>query len=225
MMELYTGSDEARFPDLFRQMYRQRYEIYVKRRKWRGLRPLGDQEKDQYDTQSSIYLLVLDDEDEILAGLRLLPTVGPHILGDLFPQLATAGVPVAPAVLELTRFYVAPFKASKSVRDWLVGVLCAGMIEYCLASGIERITSVIDTFLLKLMLSMEWGVRPLGMPQRYPEGEAVAVSVDMTSAILASTRRTKLVSGPVLLARPRPLGRVPSTIRLLGAEVPQEFAV
>jgi acyl-homoserine lactone synthase len=223
MMELYLGSDESQFPALFEKMYRQRFEIYVRRRKWKDLKPLGELEKDEYDTSSAVYLLVLDDEDEILAGLRLLPTVGPHILGDLFPHLAAGGVPTAPSVMELTRFYVAPFKASKSVRDWLVGVLCAGLIEYCLASGIERVTSVIDTFLLKLMLSMEWKVRPLGIPARYPEGEAVAVSVDMTLSILQSTRRTKQVSGPVLLARPKPLARVPSTVRLSGAEIPQSL--
>jgi acyl-homoserine lactone synthase len=134
MMELYTGRDEAAFPELFQKMYKQRFDIYVKRRKWKGLKPSGELEKDDYDTESAVYLLVMDDEDEILAGLRLLPTVGPHILGDLFPHLAGAGVPSAPGVLELTRFYVAPFKVSKPVRDWLVGVLCAGMIEYCLAS-------------------------------------------------------------------------------------------
>lgn len=220
MMELYTGRDEARFPDVFEKMYRQRFDIYVKRRKWKGLKPFDGLEKDDYDTPSAVYLLVMDDSDDILAALRLLPTVGPHILGDLFPHLAAGGVPASPEVLELTRFYVAPFKTSKSVRDWLIGVLCAGLIEYCLASGIARITSVIDTFLLKLMLSMEWKVRPLGLPQRYPEGEAVAVSIDMTPAILASTRRTKLVSGPVLLARPRPVSRVPATIRLEGAGIP-----
>lgn len=225
MMELYTGRDEVRFPALFEQMYRQRFEIYVKRRKWRDLKPVGELEKDQYDTTSSIYLLVLDEDDEILAGLRLLPTMGPHILGDLFPQLVAGGVPAAPEVLELTRFYIAPFKASKSVRDWLVGVLCAGMIEYCLASGVERITSVIDTFLLKLMLSMEWPVQPLGLPQKYPEGEAIAVSIHMTPVILESTRRTKLVSGPVLLARPRTVGRIPATVRLQGADVPQSLAL
>jgi len=225
MMELYTGRDETRFPDLFKQMYRQRFEIYVKRRKWSGLKPQGDLEKDQYDIGSSIYLLVLDDEDVILAGLRLLPTVGPHILGDLFPQLASNGVPASPGVLELTRFYVAPFKASKSVREWLVGVLCAGMIEYCLASGVHTVTSVIDTFLLKLMLSMEWKVQPLGLAQKYPEGEAIAVSIDMTPAILESTRRTKLVSGPVLLARPKRLARVPAAIRLEGACIPSSLSL
>ena len=113
-------------------------------------------------------------------------------------------------------------------RDWLVGVLCAGMIEYCLANGVRQVTSVIDTFLLKLMLSMEWRVVPLGLPQKYPEGEAIAVSIDMTPAILESTRRTKLVSAPVLLdlrEAPRPRGRIPSTVRLQGAEVPQPLAM
>lgn len=225
MMDVYTGYDEPNCSSVFEQMYRQRYEIYVKRRKWSGLRPVGDLEKDQYDTPSAIYLLVQDDAEDILAGLRLLPTTGPHIFGDLFPQLSASGVPKGPAILELTRFYVAPFKSSKAVRDWLVGVLCAGMIEYCQANGIHQITSVIDTFLLKLMLSMEWRVRPLGLPQRYPEGEAIAVVVDMTQEILLSTRRTKGVSGPVLRNWATPPIRIPATVRMQGASVPQSLAL
>ena len=112
-MFAYTGKDEGRFPDLFSQMYRQRYEIYVKRRKWSGLKPIGDEERDEFDTSSAIYLVALDADDEILAGLRLLPTIRPHILGELFPHLALDGVPSGPDILELTRFYVAPFKSSR----------------------------------------------------------------------------------------------------------------
>lgn len=220
MMDVYTGRDESECSAVFEQMYRQRYDIYVKRRKWKGLQPQGELEKDQYDTASAIYLLVLDDAEDILAGLRLLPTSGPHILNDLFPQLAAGGVPRDATILELTRFYVAPFKSSKAVRDWLVGVLCAGMIEYAQAHGVRQITSVIDTFLLKLMLSMEWRVRPLGLPQRYAEGEAVAVAIDMTPEILASTRRTKGVTGPVLRGMELKPARIPATVRLLGASVP-----
>lgn len=225
MMDVYTGYDEPNCSSVFEQMYRQRYEIYVKRRKWSGLRPVGELEKDQYDTPSAIYLLVQDDAEDILAGLRLLPTTGPHIFGDLFPHLSASGVPEGGAILELTRFYVAPFKSSKAVRDWLVGVLCAGMIEYCQANGIHQITSVIDTFLLKLMLSMEWRVRPLGLPQRYPEGEAIAVVVDMTQEILLSTRRTKGVSGQVLRNWTTQPMRIPATVRMEGASVPQSLAL
>ena len=217
MMFAYTGKDESHYPALFEQMYRQRYEIYVKRRKWSALKPIGDQERDEFDTASAIYLVALDGEDDILASLRLLPTTRPHILGDLFAHLAVDGVPQGPGILELTRFYVAPFKTSRAVRDWLVGVLCAGMIEYCLAHNVHQVTSVIDTFLLKLMLSMEWRVRPLGIARAYPEGEAVAVIVDMTPQILESTYRTKGVTGPVLARLGSEQARIPAAIRTLTA--------
>ncbi len=155
-------------------MFHQRHQIYVERRGWKALKSVNGEERDQFDRPDTIYLLAIDEEDDILAGLRLLPTTGPHLLADLFPHLVMSGdIPRGEDILELTRFYVAPFGASRQVRDWLVGVLCTGMLEYCLDHGVRRITSVIDTFLLKLMLSMEWKVRPLGLPQRYPEGMAV----------------------------------------------------
>jgi acyl-homoserine lactone synthase len=213
MLFAYSGKDEVRNRALFEQMYRQRYEIYVKRRKWGGLKPVGGLERDDFDTASAAYLVALDAEDEILAGLRLLRTNRPHILGELFPHLARDGVPAGPDILELTRFYVAPFPSSRAVRDWLVGVLCAGMIEYCLANDVRQITSVIDTFLLKLMLSMDWSVRPLGIPRPYPEGEAVAVIVDITPEMLDSTRLAKGVVGSVLARPGFERARIPAAIR------------
>ena len=231
MLHAYTGKDELRNSELFSRMFRQRYEIYVRRRKWAGLTPIGDQERDEFDTSAAIYLMALDNDDEILACLRLLPTTRPHIFANLFPHLAPGGVPVGPEILELTRFYIAPSKTAKAVRDWLVGVLCAGMIEYALAHGITRITSVIDTFLLKLMQSMEWRVRPLGSPQRYLEGEAVAVLIEMTPQILESTCRTKGVTGPVLLPSGFDRRRGPSLpvlaapIRVPGQPAPAGMAI
>jgi acyl-homoserine lactone synthase len=210
MMEAFTGKDEARFPRLFRRMFEQRYDIYVKRRKWKGLPASDGLERDQFDNEHAIYLMALDEDDEICASLRLLPTTRPHIFGDLFPHLAgVEPVPRGEDILELTRFYVAPFGADRRTRDWLVGVLCSGMLEYSLEHGVTRITSVIDTFLLKLMLSMEWRVRPLGLPQRYPEGEAIGVVVDVDERALESTRRTKDVQGPVLCGGSLAVPRLP----------------
>lgn len=225
MLEVYTGRDLGRFPALSERMYRQRFEIYVKRRKWKGLTPMGGLEKDQYDTSQATYLLALDDEDDILAALRLLPTTGPHILGDLFPHLAPEGVPRGEDILELTRFYVAPFGAGKAVRTWLIGVLCAGLIEHCLATGVRQITSVIDTFLLKLMQSMEWDVRLLGPSRDYGEGEAVAVIVEMSEKTLESTRRTKGVRGPVLSRHLPSIARIPAIVRHSPASLPGELVL
>lgn len=221
MLFAYSGQEEAEYPELFEKMYRQRYEVYVKRRKWKDLRPVGELEKDQYDTESAIYLIALDDEDSILASLRLLPTTGPHILGDLFPHLAqTGGVPRDRRILELTRLYIAPFNASRAVRDWLVGVLCAGMIEYCAANKITQISSVIDTFILRMVLSMGCKVRPLGLPQDYPEGHAVAITVDMSQANLQAIRQSRGVYGPVFADKQVEVSRIPAVVRLPSAPAP-----
>jgi hypothetical protein len=82
------------------------------------------------------------------------------------------------------------------------------------------VTSVVDTFLLKVMLSMEWRVRPLGLPQRYPEGEALAVEVEVSEAALRSTYRTKNVAGPVLSGLAPRYPRIPAAVRRPEARVP-----
>ena len=218
MIEHFSGSDERKYSSIFGQMYRQRYEIYVKRRRW-DLNPIGQLEKDQYDTPDANYLLVIDDTNQILAGLRLLETTKPHILGDLFPDLVRNGtVPQGHDILELTRFYVAPFRARKDLRQRLIGVLSAGMIEFCLDRRIRKVTSVIDSFLLPLMHSMKWPVRPLGPRQRYDQGMAIAVEVDMTEAALRTTRSTKGVPGRALSTVSHPVSRIPSLVRTEGVE-------
>ena len=215
MIELFTGRDEKRYPHIFKQMYEQRFDIYVTRRRWKGLKPKDGLEKDQFDTEQAIYLLAMDDRDTILAGLRLLPTTGPHIFGDLFPQLAGAGaVPRGKHILELTRFYVAPFGAGRDLRKWLIGIISAGMFEYGLEHGITQISSVIDTFLLPQMLELEWRVRPLGLPFRYGEGSAVGVLIDVCEEALQSTRRIKGLTGPVLHTPSRPVPRIPASLVL-----------
>ena len=214
MIEVLTGRDAALYPNLFERMHRQRHEIYVVRRGWKALHSENGIERDCFDIPDAQYVLALDEEDDILASMRLLPSTGPHLLADVFPKLILSGdVPRGDDIYELTRFYVAPFGASREVRDWLVGVLSAGAIEHCLDIGIRHITSVIDTFLLKLMLSMDWKVRPLGLPQRYPEGIAVAVMIDITPAALVATRRTKGVEGPVLASRLPLISRIPASVR------------
>ena len=208
MMSVFQGNDEQQHPLIFRQMYEQRYDIYIKRRKWSGLKPIDNLEKDQYDNDDATYLLALDEEDAVLAGLRLLPTTGPHLFSDMFPQLAgTHGVPRGEHIMELTRYYVAPVAARKQLRWWLMGVIGIGMFEYCLENGIRQVSSVIDTFLLPPMLEAGWRVRPLGLPQSYGQGMAIGILIDITEEAIESTREVRGVYGPVLRAEQR--GQIP----------------
>ena len=202
MIVRLSGADEPRYPALFMQMYRQRHDVYVKRRKWLGLNATGEIEKDQFDTGDATYLLVLDASDRVLAGLRLLPTSGPHLLGDVFSHLARDGpIPRARDVLELTRFYVArPVRGAGAQH--LVGILAAGLFEHCLESGVERLTSVVDTFLLPRMKQLGWQVRALGAPGRYGEGTAVAVEIAVTKTVLDVICQRRGIDRPVLRKTP-----------------------
>jgi acyl-homoserine lactone synthase len=201
MIERLRGSDEPRYPHLFQQMYRQRHEIYVARRKWGELKPVDDLEKDQFDTAHATYLLVLDGEEHVLAGLRLLPTCGPHLLADVFPHLAQNGpVPRGVDIFELTRFYVA-CSARGPLTQRLIGVLAAGLFEHCLEIGVRRLTSVVDTFLVPRMEDLGWQVRRLGPPGSYQEGRAVAVEIAVTQSALDTVRRRRGIGRRVLRAR------------------------
>jgi acyl-homoserine lactone synthase len=202
MIERLSGGDEPRYPHLFDQMYRQRHDIYVKRRKWCGLTPVDDLEKDQYDTASATYLLVVDEAENVLAGLRLLPTSGPHLFADVFPHLAQSQpVPRGSDILELTRFYVAKPARGALTQQRMVGVLAAGLFEHCLECGIRQLTSVVDTFLLPRMADLGWQVRRLGTPDRYGEGIAVAVAIDVTRASLDTIRQRRGIDRRVLRVR------------------------
>ncbi len=198
MIEMFTRRDQPLYPEIFQQMYRQRYDIYVKRRRWQGLQSDDDCEIDQYDNDEAVYLLAVDEDENVKAGLRLLPTTGPHIFSDLFPHLAANGeVPCGEHIMELTRFYVAPHGSNKHSRWWLSGVISIGMFEYCLNNGITQITSVIDTFLLNQMLEAGWRARPLGLPEHYGEGIAVGVLIDVSEEAIEHTRRVRGVEGMV----------------------------
>ncbi|HXF55343.1 MAG TPA: acyl-homoserine-lactone synthase [Hyphomicrobiaceae bacterium] len=204
MIVAFNGGDELHYPHLFHQMYRQRHEIYVVRRKWRALKSVGGLERDQFDTPAATYLLALDRTSNVLAGLRLLPTEGPHLLADVYPHLAHGEpIPRGSDTFELTRFYVSAAVRGPPARR-LVGLLAAGLFEHCLQRRVRRLTSVVDTFLVPRMESLGWRVRTLGAPGRYDEGIAVGVEIAVTPSALEEVRRRRGIERGVLHKRAAP---------------------
>jgi acyl-homoserine lactone synthase len=207
MIRAYAGWQEATVPDLFNQMFRQRHTVYVKDRGWSSLPANQDAlERDSYDTDDAVYLIAVDDAGTVLGGARLLPTTKPHLFEEKFAHLAgTREVPRGEHITELTRFYVAPHCRAPRLQYWLTGVIACGTFEYCLANEIRQLTSVIDTFMLNHMLAIGWRVRPLGFPQPYGEGDAIAVLIDVTDEGLRTARKVRGVSGRVLATQERPV--------------------
>ena len=96
MIELFKRSDTFSLPRLFQSMHADRKRVFVDMLKWDG--PHDENfEQDQYDTDSANYLILRDGmSGEHRGSVRLLPSMGPHILRDVFPFLCDGKVPVGP---------------------------------------------------------------------------------------------------------------------------------
>lgn len=188
MILTLSGRDEASYPRLFREMYLQRHGIFVERRRWRSLEWQPGLERDAYDTTTATYVVALGTGGTILAAARLLPSLGPHLLSDVFPHLVEGGVPRGHHVCEITRFYVAE-RSNPTARRRRISRLSSAIFAYCRGRGITTLTGVVDTFMLPIMDTHAWVFRRLGAAHPYDEGNAVAVAVAVEASHHAIAER------------------------------------
>src|ERR1700690_3970269 len=87
MMKLIEGSYASFFPKEMDAMFRNRAETFSERLGWEVVVKDG-YERDAFDDANPLYLVSVDpDTEEYWGSLRLLPTTGPNMLRDVFPQL------------------------------------------------------------------------------------------------------------------------------------------
>ncbi len=156
--DLQGGSDAA-----LRAMFAARKRVFIDLLKWDLPCLEGQFEIDAFDNENAHYLIVADQGGGHLGSARLLPTLCPHILGNIFPHLSSKPVPRGPNILEITRFCLdRGLRAAerRTVRNQLI----TGIVDYALAEDVERYTGVAEIGWLQQILSFGWDCRPLGMP-------------------------------------------------------------
>lgn len=194
--EAFSGQLEA--------LFRLRHKIYVEQRGWRALARPDSREVDQFDTEDAVYLLGLDDQGQITAGLRLLPSLKPHLMRDVFPHLAMwGGVPRDPRIYEATRCFVVEARPGERSKHAAGEIFCAAF-EYGLSNGLTHISLVCDAFFIPMMLENGWGIRPLGLPIRYDEGTCIAVLIEVSARSVLSTRAQRQMAPNPLVFSPTP---------------------
>jgi acyl homoserine lactone synthase len=91
MLKLIEGSYASFFPKETDAMFRNRAEIFADQLSWEVVVKNG-YERDSFDDANPLYLVSVDPDTERYWGsLRLLPTTGPNMLRDVFPQLLDEG--------------------------------------------------------------------------------------------------------------------------------------
>jgi acyl-homoserine lactone synthase len=171
-----------------RSMFEARKRVFVDLLRWNVPVLEGRFEVDQFDGAEAVYLIVADERGEHLGSARLLPTLRPHILDSLFPELCAGSPPRGIDVLEITRFCLGRGQTAErrlQTRNRLV----AGIVDYALSNAISTYSGVAEFGWLQQILSFGWRCRPLGLPRNIEGRTLGALRIDIgtdTPALLAA---------------------------------------
>ncbi len=198
MVLVVHGANRARYARELDAMFRDRKTVFIDMHKW-DLVADGPYERDQFDTDAAVYLIATEPRTgKHLSSLRLLPTTGPNLLADVFPQLCDGPPPSADDVWEVTRICFAPHLRGAERRQVFQSIALASA-EVGLLYGLTRYSVMAYLSFLPEVLAMGWDSSPLGLPQAVDAREPVsAFTLDVNSETLRKFRQQWNVRQPVL---------------------------
>lgn len=173
--------------DIFEQMYMLRAQQFAVRRGWRVVVKNG-LEKDCFDKMNPLYICVISEERRLLASLRLLPTTGPHMLSDVFPEvMGESGIVRHPLILESSRFCVNT-KAAAEFGDEGINLvtreLLYGLFSTAKAAGVKNIISVYDVFVERILRRAGCEFDRLGPVHKYDDLRTVGGLFEVSDKVI-----------------------------------------
>jgi acyl homoserine lactone synthase len=164
-----------------KSMFRLRYDTFVNRLGW-DVHACDGMEFDEFDRQDTHYIYVRAQDGLVDACWRLLPTLGPNMLRDTFPQtLGGQSAPAATDVWELSRFAVATHKVGTSAQEFgpLSLQLMAESVRFGLDNGISRYVTVTTAAIERLLRRQGLNVYRLASPVRIGSVMTVACVIEL----------------------------------------------
>jgi acyl homoserine lactone synthase len=159
MLEIVQAGQVGKTKYLF-DMHRLRKRVFKDRMGWEVRLDQDGLEVDQFDLPDTVYLLALDDERHVIGNWRLLPTMGPTMIRDVWPQfLSSIDMPYDPTVWETSRFAVDSLKGNS--QEGLAQIqkatqeLFCGLTELCLLCGIQKIITMYDMRIARLLQRLD----------------------------------------------------------------------
>lgn len=127
-------------------MFKLRHEVFKERLDWEVGSASG-KERDMFDDLDPVYI-VCEHEGDVLGSWRLLPTTGPYMLKNVFPELLYGlPAPEAPDVWEISRFAVSKRvvgNESLGTIKTVTNLLLEQLFTFAARREISRIVAVAD---------------------------------------------------------------------------------
>lgn len=169
-------------------MHRLRAEVFAGRLGW-DVKVVDGQEIDEFDALDDVHYLIAKGPGGIVnACWRLLPTTGPNMLANVFPELlGGATAPASSDCWELSRFAVAADRLDNadSAGTHQIGfgelsvALMAESTKFAQAHGIARYVTVTTAAIERLLRKQGVNVHRLAAPLRIGNVLAVACFIEI----------------------------------------------
>lgn len=187
---------------ILREMFLARKQVFHDRLGW-NVRLIGEEERDEYDDLNPLYLVAVDAETGRARGsLRLLPTTGRTMLGDIFRNYFDQPVDVrSPIIWECTRFCAHPNETDHLGPQGIADVtseLLIGICEAGLYAGISQIVGVFDRRMVRIYRRGAWSPEIIARSTGAGHGEIAVGLWDVTEDALAAMRARASKPAPVL---------------------------
>ncbi|MCR6630632.1 MAG: GNAT family N-acetyltransferase [Magnetospirillum sp.] len=180
-------------------MFRLRHRVFKERLDWEV--PSRDgMERDEFDDQRPVYLAYHGEDGEVIGCVRLLPTTGPNMIRDVFPDLAEEPIPAHDLVWEVSRFGI------DAGEDAILGAGMINTVTYSLVAGIHEVgmdwgithmVAVMDVRIERILRRAGCVMRRMGKPRRIGNCVALAVEFEVSRIGLADIRRNGGLDGRV----------------------------
>jgi len=170
-MQVISGVPEDLPAGYVARLARYRHRVFIEGLGW-PLQASQGLEQDRFDAPSTVYVAVEDEAGQIVGCARLLPTLQPYLLSEVFPQLLPGAVPPRDArIWELSRFAamdfsqpattpLAQFSSSATAR------LMRGVLDCAARLGATRLITVSPLGIERLIRRLGIRAERAGPPMR-----------------------------------------------------------
>lgn len=159
-------------PALIQSMFHLREKVFKGRLGW-DVTSIDGKEKDEFDELNPVYMMSCNTQRQLEGCWRILPTVGPYMLKDIFPQLLRGEeIPEDENIWELSRLAVQPQQQHHRLKANLNEVtfdMFRSVYDFAIDNNINRYVVVTSAAIERLL-------KQVGIPtQRFGDGKLTKI--------------------------------------------------
>ncbi|MFS4582085.1 acyl-homoserine-lactone synthase [Phaeobacter sp. C3_T13_0] len=157
MLRYVYAHDLNKHRDLARSMFVDRADQFKARLGWDvSVNALGE-ERDEYDALNPLYVIWEQPDGSHGGSMRFLPSTGPIMVNDVFPELTGGEMIRSPLIWECTRFCL-----SRNASGNVAGALTLAGLEIMRNFNIAHFAGVFDRRMVRIYRSLGFSPEVVG---------------------------------------------------------------